>query len=59
MSWRDFVLVVMSGFCPLVYELVRLRLAMASLDVAIAMVSIVLLGLWRAREQGPQNGVSM
>src|SRR5260370_10488949 len=54
MRWY-FVLFVASGFCSLVYEVVWLRLAMASFAVTTATVSIVLsmfmaglgLGSWR------------
>src|SRR5438445_1334059 len=40
MRWY-FVFFVVSGFCSLVYEVVWLRLAMASFGVTTAMVSIV------------------
>jgi len=55
LSWY-FVFFVVSGFCGLVYEVVWLRLAMASFGVTAALVSIVLsmfmaglgLGSWGA-----------
>src|SRR5437867_10577985 len=55
MRWY-FVFFVVSGFCSLVYEVVWLRLAMASFGVTTAMVSIVVsmfmaglgLGSWGA-----------
>src|SRR5437588_5531238 len=53
---RYFIFFVVSGFCSLVYEVVWLRLAMASFGVTTAMVSIVVsmfmaglgLGSWGA-----------
>src|SRR5258708_28568887 len=55
MCWY-FLFFVVSGFCSLVYEVVWLRLAMASFGVTAALVSIVLsmfmaglgLGSWGA-----------
>src|SRR5437899_11380217 len=55
MRWY-FVFFVVSGFCSLVYEVVWLRLAMATFGVTTAMVSIVVsmfmaglgLGSWGA-----------
>ncbi len=55
MRWF-FVFFIISGFCGLVYEVVWLRLAMASFGVTTAMVSIVIsmfmaglgLGSWGA-----------
>src|SRR5258708_29272980 len=55
MCWY-FLFFVVSGFCSLVYEVVWLRLAMASFGVTTALVSIVLsmfmaglgLGSWGA-----------
>src|SRR5437763_12805273 len=41
MRWY-FIFFVVSGFCGLVYEVVWLRLAMASFGVTAALVSIVL-----------------
>jgi len=38
---RYFLFFVVSGFCSLLYEVVWLRLAMASFGVTTAMVSIV------------------
>src|SRR5947199_7158223 len=64
MRWY-FVFFVVSGFCSLVYEVVWLRLAMASFGVTTAMVSIVVsmfmaglgLGSWGAGILVRRSGV--